>query len=215
MPDDVWDLVFKPEYMSKLKGCGVSFLDSPTEIVPAAAHYLGKKAYSKDAANYAGTAELLAKIRPYVTLFSSSGYINDMANGSICVALGWSGDINIAKNRAVEGKTGQKIQCLMPKRGGIVFMDTMAIPADAPHPKNAHKWINYILRAEVDAGLTNKVFYANPNKASLAYVKKEIATDPTVFPPEEDMKKRALPGALSSESRKAMTKIYTSFKTGL
>jgi putrescine transport system substrate-binding protein len=215
MPEDAWDLVFKPEYLSKLKSCGVSFLDSPTEIVPAAAHYLGKKAYSRDVANYAGTAELLSKIRPYVTLFSSAGYINDMANGSICIALGWSGDINIAKNRAIEGKTGQKIECLMPTRGGIVFMDTMAIPTDAPHPGNAHKWINYILRPEVDAGLTNKVFYANPNKASLKFVKPEVANDRTVFPNDEDMKKMALPGALSNDSRRAMTRIYTTFKTGL
>jgi putrescine transport system substrate-binding protein len=215
MPENVWDLVFKQEYMSRLKSCGVSFLDSPTEIVPAAAHYLGKKAYSKDVANYAGTAELLAKIRPYVTLFSSAGYINDLANGSICVSLGWSGDINIAKNRAIEGKTGQKIQCLMPTKGGIIFMDTMAIPADAPHPNNAHKWINYILRPEVDAGLTNKVFYANPNKASLKFVKPEVANDRTVFPNDEDMKKMSLPGALSNDSRRTMTRIYTTFKTGL
>jgi len=201
--------------MSKLKSCGVSFLDSPTEIVPAAAHYLGKKAYSTDAANYNGTLDLLKSIRPYVTLFSSSGYINDMANGSICVALGWSGDINIAKNRAIEGKTGQNIQCLMPKTGGVIFMDTMAIPVDAPHPGNAHKWIDYILRAEVHASLTNKVFYANPNKASLKFVKPNVASDRTVFPPEEDMKKMALPGALSNDSRRAMTRIYTTFKTGL
>jgi putrescine transport system substrate-binding protein len=216
MPDDVWDLVFKPEYLSKLKSCGVSFLDSPTEIVPAAAHYLGKKAYSRDPANYNGTAELLGKIRPYVTLFSSSGYINDLANGSICITLGWSGDINIAKNRAIAGKTGQNIQCLMPKRGGIVFMDTMAVPVDAPHPGNAMKWINYILRPDVSAGLTNKVFYANPTiTTSRKFVKPEVANDVTVFPPEAEMKKMSLPGALSNDSRRAMTKIYNSFKTGL
>ncbi len=214
MPENAWDLVFKPEYLSKLKSCGVSFLDSPTEIVPAAAHYLGKKAYSKDPANYAGTGELLAKIRPYVTLFSSSGYINDMANGSICVALGWSGDINIAKNRAIQGKTGQNIQCLLPKTGGVIFMDTMAIPADAPHPGNAHKWINYILRPEVHAGLTNKVFYANPNKESRKFIKPEVSNDPTVFPSDADLKKMGLPGELTNDSRRAMTRIYTSFKTG-
>jgi putrescine transport system substrate-binding protein len=214
MPDNAWDLVFKPEYMAKLKSCGVSFLDSPTEIVPAAAHYLGKKAYSKDPANYGGTAELLAKIRPYVTLFSSSGYINDMANGSICVALGWSGDINIAKRRALDGKTGQNIQCLLPKTGGVIFMDTMAIPADAPHPGNAHKWINFILRPEVHAGLTNKVFYANPNKESRKFIKPDVANDRTVFPTDEDLKKMGLPGELSNDSRRAMTRIYTQFKTG-
>jgi putrescine transport system substrate-binding protein len=214
MPENAWDLVFKPEYASKLKSCGISFLDSPTEIVPAAAHYLGKKAYSKDPANYAGTAELLAKIRPYVTLFSSSGYINDLANGSICVSLGWSGDINIAKNRAIQGKTGQNIQCLLPKIGGVIFMDTMAIPADAPHPGNAHKWINYILRPEVHAGLTNKVFYANPNKESRKFIKPEVANDPTIFPSDADLKKMGLPGELTNDSRRAMTRIYSSFKTG-
>jgi len=214
MPENAWDLVFKPEYMSKLKSCGVSFLDSPTEIVPAAAHYLGKKAYSKDPANYAGTAELLTKIRPYVTLFSSSGYINDLANGSICVSLGWSGDINIAKSRAIQGKTGQNIQCLLPKTGGVIFMDTMAIPSDAPHPGNAHKWINYILRPEVHAGLTNKVFYANPNKESRKFIKPEVSNDPTIFPSDADLKKMGLPGELTNDSRRAMTRIYTAFKTG-
>jgi putrescine transport system substrate-binding protein len=214
MPDNAWDLVFKPEYMAKLKSCGVSFLDSPTEIVPAAAHYLGKKAYSKDPANYAGTGELLTAIRPYVTLFSSSGYINDLANGSICVALGWSGDINIAKSRALQGKTGQTIQCLLPKTGGVIFMDTMAIPSDAPHPGNAHKWINYILRPEVHAGLTNKVFYANPNKESRKFIKPEVSNDPTVFPSDADLKKMGLPGELTNDSRRAMTRIYSSFKTG-
>ena len=115
----------------------------------------------------------------------------------------------------MEGKTGQNIQCLIPKTGGVIFMDTMAIPADAPHPNNAHKWINYILRPEVDASLTNKVFYANPNKAGMKFVKPEVANNPTVFPGEEDMKKMGLPGALSNDSRRAMTRIFTTFKTGL
>jgi len=130
------------------------------------------------------------------------------------VSLGWSGDINIAKNRAIQGKTGQTIQCLLPKTGGVIFMDTMAIPADAPHPGNAHKWINYILRPEVHAGLTNKVFYANPNKESRKFIKPEVSNDPTVFPSDADLKKMGLPGELTNDSRRAMTRIYTSFKTG-
>jgi putrescine transport system substrate-binding protein len=124
---------------------------------------------------------LLKSVRPHVTLFSSSGYINDMANGSICLALGWSGDINIARQRAIDGKTGQNIQALMPKTGGLLFFDVMVIPADAPRPGNAHKFINYILRPEVHAGLTNKVFYANPNAESKKFVKPEVAANPTVF----------------------------------
>ncbi len=215
MPDNAWDLVFKPEYISKLKGCGVSFLDSATEVIPAALHYLGKPAYSKNQADYAGVAPLLKSIRPHVTLFSSSGYINDMANGSICVALGWSGDINIARQRAMEGKTGQNIQALVPKTGGILFFDVMVIPADAPHPNNAHKFIDYILRPEVHAGLTNKVFYANPNKESKKFIKPEVASNPTVFLNDADMKKMQAPDALSNDIRRTMTRLYTSFKTGL
>jgi putrescine transport system substrate-binding protein len=215
MPANVWDLVFKPEYVSKLKSCGVSMLDSATEIIPAALHYLGKPAYSKNAADYAGVAPLLKSIRPYITLFSSSGYINDLANGSICVALGWSGDINIARQRAIDGKTGQNIEALIPSNGGILFFDVMAIPADAPHPDNAHKFINFILRPEIHAQLTNKVFYANPNKESLKFIKPEIASNPSIFPSEADMKKMAAPDALSSETRRNWTRLYTSFKTGL
>lgn len=215
MPDNVWDLFFKPEYLSKLKGCGVSVLDSATEVVPAALHYLGKPAYSKSIADYQAVPALLKAIRPHVTLFSSSGYINDMANGSICLAFGYSGDINIAKNRAIEGKTGENILTLTPKIGGVIFMDTMVIPADAPHPDNAHKWINYILRPEVHAALTNKVFYANPNAAARKLVKPEIANDPAVYPPEAAMAKMAQPDALNNDIRRQMTRIYTSFKTGL
>lgn len=215
LPDNVWDLVFKPEYIAKLKGCGVSFLDSPTEVVPAALHYLGKPAFSKNISDYNLVPPLLKAIRPYVTLFSSSGYINDLANGSICAAFGYSGDINIAKNRAIEGKTGQHIQTLVPKTGGVIFMDTMVIPVDAPHPENAHKWMNYIMRPEVHASLTNKVFYANPNAAARKLVKPEIANDPAVYPPEADMKSMVLPDAVNNDIRRQMTRIYTSFKTGL
>ncbi len=215
MPENAWDLVFKPEYISKLKSCGVSFLDSPTDVIPAALHYLGKPAFSRNQGDYAGVGPLLKSVRSGVTLFSSSGYINDMASGSICVALGWSGDINIAKQRAIDGKTGQTIQALIPSTGGVLFFDTMAIPADAPHPDNALKWINYILRPEVDAGLTNKVFYANPNKESKKLIKPEVANNPTIFISDADMKKMAVPEALTNDIRRTMTRLYTSFKTGL
>ncbi|MEO8057639.1 MAG: polyamine ABC transporter substrate-binding protein [Burkholderiales bacterium] len=215
MPANAWDLIFKPEYISKLKSCGVSFLDSPTDVIPAALWYLGKPAFSRNQADFAGVGPLLKSIRPSVTLFSSSGYINDMASGSICVALGWSGDINIAKQRAIDGKTGQKIEALIPNVGGVLFFDTMAIPADAPHPNNALKWINYIARPEVAASLTNKVFYANPNKESRKFVKPEVANNPSVFLSDADMKKMAVPDALTNDIRRTMTRLYTSFKTGL
>ncbi len=215
MPENAWDLLFKPEYISKLKSCGVSFLDSATEVVPSVLHYLGKPPYSKNPGDYSAAAAVLKSVRPYVTLFSSSGYINDMANGSICVALGWSGDINIARQRAIEGKTGQNIQALIPKTGGVLFFDVMVIPADAPRPGNAHKFMNYIMRPEVHAGLTNKVFYANPNAASKALVKPEVASNPSVFLSPTDLARMAPPDSLNNDLRRLMTRTYTSFKTGL
>ncbi|MBK9517937.1 MAG: polyamine ABC transporter substrate-binding protein [Anaeromyxobacter sp.] len=214
MPANAWDLLFKPEYVSRLKRCGVSVVDAPTEVIPPAMHYLGKPAYSRNLADYAGVPALLASIRPHITLFSSAGYIDDLANGSLCLVMGYSGDINIAKRRAIEGKTGQEIQALIPSTGGIIFVDAMAIPADAPHPRNAHRFIDYILRPEVHAGLTNKVFYANPNRASLPFVTPEVAADKTVFPSPEDMKRMAMPDVLGNDIRRHMTRLYTKFKTG-
>lgn len=217
LPENAWDLVFKPEYIRKLKSCGVSFLDSADEIVPVALQYLGKDDSSRSQADYAAASNLLKSVRPYVTLFSSSGYINDLASGSICVSLGWSGDINIARQRALDGKTGQKIEALIPKTGGRVWFDTMAIPADAAHPENAHKWINYILRPEVNASLTNKVFYANPTaSASKKYVKAEVASNPTVFLTAENLAnmKGAL-GTITNEQRRMQTRVYSAFKSGL
>ena len=215
MPDNAWDLVFDPKYISKLKSCGVSFLDSPSEVLPQALQYIGKPAYSKISSDYQDAGRLLQSIRPSVSLFSSSGYINDMANGSICLALGWSGDINIARQRAIDARNGNNIVALIPKTTATLFFDTMAIPTDAPHPNNAHLWINYIMRPEVHASLSNKVFYANPNLASIKFVKKAIAENKTVFLSDADKKKMVAPEALSADIRRTMTRVFTKFKTGL
>jgi putrescine transport system substrate-binding protein len=214
MPANAWDLVFDPKYAAKVKSCGVSFLDSPSEVLPAALMYLGKPAYSKNAADYAEAGKLLQTIRPNVTLFSSSGYINDMANGAVCVALGWSGDINIARQRALDAKNGNVIEVLVPKTPAALVFDTMAIPADAPHPNNAHLWINYIMRPEVHASLTNKVFYANPNTASVKFVRKDIASNQTVFLSDADKQRMAAPESVPADIRRVITRTYTKFKTG-
>ena len=215
MPDDAWDLLLKPEYMARLKSCGVSYLDSGDEVMPVALHYLGKERASPDPADYDQALALLKPIRPYVTLFSSSSYINDLAKGSLCVVMGWSGDINIARQRAIDNKTGQNIQVLIPKTGGLLFFDVMAIPKDAPHPQNALKWINYILRPEVAASLTNKVFYANPNKASKPFVKPQLADNPTLFLSPEDMSRMVGPPEMwNNDIRRLQNRTYTKFKTG-
>ena len=215
MPANVWELFFNPKYISKLKSCGVSTLDSATEVLPAALHYLGKDPFSKNAADYQEALALLKSVRPYVTLFSSSGYINDMASGSICMALGWNGDINIARSRALEGKTGQDVVAMVPKTGAVLFFDMMAIPADASHPKNAQAFMNYIMRPEVQAGLTNKVKYANPNKESRKFINPEVAKNPSVFPSSSEMETMVAPKALTNDIRRLATRAYTSFKTGI
>jgi putrescine transport system substrate-binding protein len=215
MPANVWELVFNPEYISKMKGCGVSFLDSATEVIPAALHYLGKPPFSKNPSDYTAAANVLKAVRPHVTLFSSSGYINDMANGSICLALGWSGDVNIARQRAMDGKTGQNIQALIPANGGLLFFDTMVIPADAARPGNAHKFIDFMLRPENAAANTNRVFYPNAVPESKKSVRPEVANNPTVFLPPAELAKMVPPDALNNDLRRLMTRTYTSFKTGL
>ncbi len=215
MPDNAWDLVFKPEYISKLKSCGVSMLDSGDEVFPAALRYVGKQPYSRTSADYQEAFGMLKQIRPSVTLFSSSGYINDMANGSICLALGWSGDINIARQRAIDAKNGVKIEALVPKTGAVLFFDTMAIPVDAEHVDEAYAWINYILRPEVHASLSNKVFYANPNAQSTKFVKPEVVNNKTVFLSKEDLGKMVAPDAVNNDIRRLRTRLFTSFKTGL
>jgi len=215
MPDNSWDLLFNPKYAAKLKSCGVSVLDSPSEVLPIALQYLGKPAYSKASADYQAAGSLLQTIRPYVTLFSASGYINELANGSICMALGWSGDINIARQRAISANNGNHIVALVPKTAATLVLDSMAIPADAPHPNNALLWINYILRPQVQASLTNKVFYANPNAAATKYVNKDLAENKSLFLTDEEKARLVVPEPYSAETRRIVSRTYTKFKTGL
>lgn len=215
MPKNEWDLMFDPTYVSKLKSCGVSILDSSSEVMPIALHYIGKSSTSENASDYQEAGEMLKKIRPYVTLFSSSGYINDLANGSTCLALGWSGDISIAKVRAKEQNQGVKVRVLIPSAGTELFFDTMAIPADAEHPGNALKFMNYIMQPEVAASLTNAVHYANPNSKSRPFVDPEIAADETVFLKPEDLEKMFPAGTPSTKIRRILTRTFTQFKSGL
>ena len=212
MPANPWDLIFKPEYASKLKGCGVNMLDSASEVLPVAMIYAGKAPYSTNAKDYEAARDVLMRARPSITRFSSSGYINDLASGQLCVVMGYSGDINIARNRAIETKSGHDIQALIPATGATLFFDTMAIPKDAKNVKNAHLFINYILQPEVHASLTNKVFYANPNLASKKFVKKEVAQNPTVFPSAADIEKFTTPDAVPQDIRRVQTRLFTSFK---
>ena len=213
LPDNAWELVFNPVYTEKLKSCGIAYLDSPTEVLPPAMHYLGKNAYSNDVADHKAAGEMLAKVRPHIRMFSST-MIDDLAGGKACVALGWAGDINIARIRALENKSGNEVEALLPKTGGLIFMDTLAMPKDAKHPNNAYAFIDYFMRPEVSASLTNELGYATANKASLASVKPEIAQDPAVFPDAENLKKMVSPASFSNEARESMSNVFTAFKKG-
>ena len=216
MPDNAWSLIFDPKYATKLSGCGVNFLDSASEVLPVALLYVGKPAYSANAADYDAAAKMLQSVRPYVTRFSSSGYINDLAAGSLCAVMGYSGDINIARARALEANPKQPaaIEALIPKGGATLFFDSMAIPKDAKNVANAHLFINYILRPDVAAALTNKVFYANPNAASLKFVKKDVAENKTIFLPAADKARMTPPDAVPQAIRRVQTRIFTNFKAG-
>ncbi len=215
MPANPLDLIFKPELASKVKSCGIHVLDSASEVIPVAMLYAGKDGYSSDAKDYEAAAAVLRAARPNVTRISSPGPINDLAQGSICVSLGYAGDFNIARSRAAEGKTGQNIQALIPPRGATLFFDTMAIPKDAKHPKNAHAFINFIMRPEIHAQLTNQVFYGNPNAASKPFVKPELASNPVIFPPASEIQKMAMPKALDNNARRLQTRTFTNFKANL
>ena len=213
MPENAWDLVFNPIYTAKLKSCGIAYLDSPTEVIPPAMHYLGKNAYSNDPADHKAAGQMLAKVRSHIRMFTST-MIDDLVGGKACVALGWAGDMNIARNRAIENSGSSDIEVLLPKSGGLIFFDSLAIPKDATHPQNAAAFIDYFLRPEVSATLTNEMTYATANKAALEKVKPEIAQNKTVFVDAANMEKMVSPSSFSNEARESMSNVYTLFKKG-
>ena len=213
MPDNAWDLVFNPQYTSKLKACGIAYLDSPTEIIPAALHYIGKDAYSNDPADYAAATAMLAKVRKDVRLFSAT-MIDDLAGGKACVAVGWSGDINIAANRAKENGSKEVIEALLPSTGALIFFDTIAIPKDAKHPGNAHAFIDFYLRAENAARMSNDMTYATGNQAAVPLVKPEIAGNKSIFVESAYFAKMVPPSSFSNEAREALANAFNRFKQG-
>jgi len=213
MPDNAWDLVFNPTYTSKLKSCGIAFLDSPTEVMPPALHYIGKNAYSADTADHKAAGEMLALVRKDIRLFSST-LIDDLAGGKACVVLGWAGDINIARSRAIENQSAEEIEALVPQTGGLLFFDNLAVPKDAKHPNNAMAFINYFLKPEVSASLTNELSYPTANKASIAFVAPEMAQNKSVFLDEASLQQAVSPASLSNSTRESLTAAYTRFKQG-
>ncbi|MGY0217586.1 polyamine ABC transporter substrate-binding protein [Endozoicomonadaceae bacterium StTr2] len=214
IPLNSWDLVFNPENMKKLQQCGVAFLDAPTEMFPHALAYLGLEPLSENKKDYKKAEKVLSAVRPYVKYFHSSRYITDLASGEICVAVGWSGDMLIARDRAEEAETGQKIVYVTPKEGSGLWFDMFGIPADAPNPENAHKFLNYLMRPEVIAEITNYVSYANPNSAATALVDAEVRNDPGIYPDEETASVMFTYHELPSSIIRVMTRGWNRVKSG-
>lgn len=213
-PVNSWDLVFKPENMAKLKECGVSFLDSPTEMLPAALQYLGFKPDSQKPDELKKAEALFLSIRPYTAYFHSSKYISDLANGNICVAVGYSMDLQQSKARAAEAKNGVALTYTIPKEGAGSFFDMIAIPADAKNIEAAHTFINYLMKPDVIANISNQVQAPNGNKAATPLVDEALRTDPGVYPDSATLQKIYTFPDLPAKVQRVMTRSWTKIKSG-
>jgi len=211
---DSWSVLFEPENIKKLHSCGVAFLDSADEMMPTVLNYMGLNANSTNPKDYAKATDKLLAVRPYVTYFHSSKYIGDLANGDICVAIGFSGDIFQAKHRAEEAKKGVNIAYSIPKEGGALWFDMLAIPKDSSNVKEAHAFINYLLKPEVIAQVSDYVGYANPNPGSDKLMEQSIRTDEAVYPPQAVLDKTYVSVELPANIQRLMTRSWTKVKSG-
>ena len=211
---DSWDVLFKPENIEKLKSCGVSFLDSPTEMIPVALHYLGYPTDTQDKKQLAEAEALFLKIRPSVGYFHSSKYISDLANGNICVAVGYSGDLEQSISRAKEAGDKVKLKYVIPKEGAGSFYDMVAIPKDAENVDAAYAYMNFLMQPEVMAEITNSVRFPNGNKAATPLVNKDISGDPSIYPSDEVKAKLYAISDLPPATLRLLTRSWTKIKSG-
>ena len=217
MPDapvDSWDMIFNPGVVAKFADCGVQVLDSPDDLIPSALNYLGLDPNSKNPEDLQKAGDLLKSIRPSIQKFHSSEYINGLANGDICMAVGYSGDVLQARDRAAEAGNGVNIAYSIPKEGALIWLDAMSIPADAPHVDEAHAFINFMNKPEIAARNSNYVFYANGNLASQALLDEAVKSDPGIYPDEATFAKLFATTAGNPREQRELTRIWTEVKTG-
>jgi putrescine transport system substrate-binding protein len=210
---DSWDYVFDPDKLKKFKDCGVHFLDSSDDIMPAALHYLHLDPNSSDPGDLQKAADLLTRIRPYVRKFHSSEYLNALATGEICFAVGWSGDIKQAQRRAADAKAGIEIGYSIPKEGAQLWFDNLAIPKDAPHPQEAYELINYLIKPDVAAKNTNYVWYANGDRPSRS-IDPAILSDRAIYPDAATMANFYTVIAHDPKTQRLINRLWTRIKTG-
>jgi putrescine transport system substrate-binding protein len=208
------EVIFDPAIAAKFKDCGIYVLDAPKDVLPAALTYLGLNPDTRDPADLEKAGELMLKARPFIRKFHSSEYINALANGDICLAFGYSGDLLQARSRAAEAKAGVEVNYAIPSQGAQMWFDMMAIPADAPHVEEAHAFINYMMKPEVIAKASDFVFYANGNKASQQFVSKDVLGDPGVYPDEATMAKLYTISPWDPKTQRVATRLWTRVLTG-
>jgi putrescine transport system substrate-binding protein len=213
-PVDSLQMIFDPAVLSKFKDCGVSFLDSAEDVFPLALAYMGKNPTSQDPADIKAAAEMLAKVRPYIRKFDSAGYLSDLPNKDLCIAMSWSGDYATATQRAADAHVKINLAYTIPKEGTNIWFDGMLVPKDAPHPKNAMLFINYMLRPDVAAANTNATYYATANMAAMQYVNKDILDDPAIYPDAKVLANGYPSVVRDPDVQKLIIREWTRFKTG-
>ena len=213
-PVDSWDLVFKEENLAKLGECGVAMLDSPSEMLPVALHYLGLPPNSTNPEDYKKAEALLLKLRPHIAYFNSSKFISDLSNGNICVAVGWSGAMLEAKTTAEQAGNGVKIAYSLPKEGAPVWFDTLVLLKDAPHPEQGMAFIDYLMRAEVIAPVSDHLNYPNGNRSATTLVAEATRNNPAVYPSAEAMATLFTLQPLPPATERVRTRIWSKVKNG-
>lgn len=209
-----WSLLFDPEKAKQFQSCGISVLDEAAQVFPAALHYIGKDPNSSNPDDYRAALEMLKKVRPYIRQFSSSGYIDELASGDLCLVYAYSGDVLIAADRAREAKRDYEIDFFLPDDGAPAWFDTMAVPADAPNPEAAFKFINYFNEPKVSADITNNMFYPNANKAAREFVVPSVANNAAVYPPPEVAKNLFVIQAQPLNIQRLQTRLWSELKSG-
>jgi putrescine transport system substrate-binding protein len=213
-PVDSWRMVFDPAVAAKIAKCGISVLDSPAEMVRMVLSYLGRDPNSQKAEDLAAGEAALTKIRPYIRNINSSEYIEALANGDICLAVGYNGDVLQARDRARDANKGIDIRYVVPKGGSILWFDMLTVPKDAPDPESAYAFLNYMMTPQVAADVSDFRRYATANAAALPLVQPAVRDDPGIYPPKELRQKLAVQLADSADQTRAITRVWQKFKTG-
>ncbi|MES1150569.1 MAG: polyamine ABC transporter substrate-binding protein [Dongia sp.] len=213
-PVDSLKLIFDPEVLARFKDCGVSFLDSPEDVIPLALAYMGKNPTSQDPSDITAAVDMLVKVRPYIRKFDSAGYLSDLPNKDLCIAMSWSGDYATATQRAADAHIKINLAYTIPTEGTNIWFDGMLVPKDAPHPKNAMLFINYMMRPDVAAANTNTTYYATANMAAMKLVNKDILDDPAIYPDAKVLANGYPSVVRDVEVQKIVTREWTRFKTG-